>query len=233
MSENATEVAEKRRELFAYTLPFAAFLLLTAIEGKFGDQKGLYATLYVGKIAVLSTILILTRRAWPAFRWNGVLLGTGAGIVGVAAWILLAKIDLLGLFPESIRGWLGGQRVGLEPTGLKEPFRSDFIALRLFGLAIVVPLMEELFWRGFLMRYLISEDFNRVPIGTYTRNSFVIVTLLFTAVHPEILAALVWGAAINLLLYRTKNLWACVAMHATTNALLGVYILATDSWQLW
>ena len=59
------------------------------------------------------------------------------------------------------------------------------------------------------------------------------MTALFTLVHPELLAALVWGAAINLLLYRTRNLWACVAMHATTNALLGVYILATNSWELW
>ena len=60
------------------------------------------------------------------------------------------------------------------------------------------------------------------------------ITVAFAAAHPEILAALVWGAAVSALLYRTKNLWACIAAHAVTNALLGLYILVDGAaWRLW
>ncbi|HTI49696.1 MAG TPA: CPBP family glutamic-type intramembrane protease, partial [Planctomycetaceae bacterium] len=72
-----------------------------------------------------------------------------------------------------------------------------------------------------------------VPPGVFTRFSFVVVTLAFASVHPELLAALAWGALVNAVYYKTANLWACVVMHAVTNGLLGAYILATANWQLW
>ena len=103
----------------------------------------------------------------------------------------------------------------------------------MLGLAVVVPLMEEVFWRGFLIRYLVNDDFESVPQGTYTPLSFWVVVLLFTLAHPELLAAAIWCAGINLVLYRTKNLWACIVAHAVTNLLLGVYILASGAWVLW
>lgn len=105
--------------------------------------------------------------------------------------------------------------------------------MRFFGLALVVPLIEEVFWRGFLLRWLIDEDFEQVPIGAYTFGSFAAVTLLFALVHPEILAAIAWGALANGVLYLTKNLWATIAMHMTTNLLLGLYVLQTREWFLW
>jgi len=232
MSKDATDGAENRRYLIAYMLPFAIFMVMTTFEGV-DKPKDLYAFIYTAKIAAVCVALAWGRRYWPAFKLDGVGLGVLAGVAGVVAWIAIAKIDVLSLLPETVRGWFGGSRAGFDPNGLKQPFKEGFITVRLFGLAVIVPVMEELFWRGFLMRFLIAEPFQKVAIGTYTRGSFGIVTLLFVAVHPEILAALVWGAAINLLLYRTKNLWACVGMHATTNALLGVYILSTGAWELW
>ena len=224
---------ENRRYLFAYVAPFAIFTLMTWVEGR-AELQPHYPFVYAAKIALVCVALFLGRKQWPGFSSRGVSLGLLLGAVGLPVWILLAKVDLLAVLPDSVRGWLGGARTGYDPSQFADATgRTAFIALRLFGLAVVVPLMEELFWRGFLMRFLIAEPFTSVPIGTYTRSSFIIVTLAFVAAHPEILAALVWGAAINLLLYRTKNLWACVAMHATTNALLGAYILATGSWHLW
>jgi CAAX prenyl protease-like protein len=80
---------------------------------------------------------------------------------------------------------------------------------------------------------LIDERFSRVPMGTFTFFSFAVVTLLFAVVHPEILAAIVWGAGINGLLYQTRNLWACVVGHGVTNFLLGVYVLQSGHWELW
>ncbi len=93
--------------------------------------------------------------------------------------------------------------------------------------------MEEIFWRGFLARYLIKEQFTTVPQGVFTPASFAIVTALFVAVHPELLAATAWGVLINLLYRQTANVWACVVMHGVTNALLGAWILKTGDWRLW
>ena len=226
-------MSENRKQLFAFVAPFAIFMAMTAVEGR-PEVQAHYPFAYAAKIAAVCVMLYLGRKEWPTFERRGLLLGVLLGAVGLPVWVLLSKIDLLALLPDAVRGWIGGTRTGYDPYQIADATgRTAFIALRFFGLAVVVPLMEELFWRGFLLRFLIAEPFTKAPIGTYTRSSFIIVTLAFVAVHPEILAALVWGAAINLLLYRTKNLWACVAMHATTNALLGAYILATESWHLW
>jgi uncharacterized protein len=228
-----TETAERASPWMAYVWPFAVFMLLTTMETS-PEVQPHYWYMYPAKIALVCFALYMGRKSWPTFESRGLVLGVVLGAIGLPVWILLAKIDLLAMLPEAVRGWLGSSRAGVDPSQIVDPTgRTAFIAIRLFGLALVVPLMEELFWRGFLIRFLVAEPFQKVPMGTYTPMSFAVVTLLFVAAHPEILAALVWGAAINLLFYRTKNLWACVAMHMTTNTLLGVYILWTGSWQLW
>lgn len=233
MNEHATDGAENRRHLIAYVLPFALFMVMTTIEGR-PELQPHYPIVYTAKIVLVSLAIAWSWKRWPAFQKRGLVLGLLLGAVGLPVWIALSKIDLAAMLPEAIGGYLTSSRAGFDPNSLSQDAgRYSFIAIRLFGLALVVPLMEELFWRGFLIRFLVAEPFQKVPLGTYTPMSFAVVTLLFVAAHPEILAALVWGAAINLLFYRTKNLWACVAMHMTTNALLGAYILWTGSWHLW
>ena len=128
-----------------------------------------------------------------------------------------------------------GSRVGYNPFSEGAPSTTQiaFVIVRLLELTIIVPLIEEVFWRGFLSRYLIAEDFERVEQGTFTVFSFFVVSFLFASAHTEILAAIAWCVMINVLYARTKNVWACVLMHAVTNGLLGVYILATKEWHLW
>lgn len=129
---------------------------------------------------------------------------------------------------------VGTERSGFNPWAeLPNGLAAVFIAIRFIGLAVVVPLMEEVFWRGFLLRYLVDENFDRVPWGRVTPFSFIVVTLLFVAAHVEWSAALVWGAGINWLYARTGNLWACIIAHAVTNLLLGIYVLTFSAWQLW
>ena len=105
--------------------------------------------------------------------------------------------------------------------------------VQLCELVIVVPKIEGVFWRSYLMRYLVSNEFETVAVKHYTPLSFAVVTIVFTLAHPELLAAAIWCAGINLLLYRTKNLWARIVAHAVTNLLLGIYVLATETWELW
>jgi CAAX prenyl protease-like protein len=109
------------------------------------------------------------------------------------------------------------------------------LAFRFLRLVVVVPLVEELFWRGFLLRYFINEKFHAVPIGAFSWLSFAAVTAGFGFSHsrPDWIVALITGALYNYVAYRTKSLASCVLVHAVTNLLLGVWIMTTRQWGFW
>ena len=109
------------------------------------------------------------------------------------------------------------------------------VLLRFVRLVVVVPLVEEIFWRGFLLRYLIAERFEAVAFGTFSWLSFAAVTLAFCFSHsrPDWPAALITGALYNCVAYRTKSLTSCVLAHAVTNLALGLWIVATKQWGFW
>jgi hypothetical protein len=107
------------------------------------------------------------------------------------------------------------------------------IAFRLGGAALVVPVMEELFWRSFALRFLISSDFRSVPLGKFSWYSFIVVSILFGLEHHEWLSGMLAGMIYALVLYRTRNLFDPILAHAVTNLLLGVYVLTTGSWSFW
>ncbi len=100
---------------------------------------------------------------------------------------------------------------------------------------VVVPLLEEIFWRGFLLRYLVRDDFAKVQLGTFTPWSFGLVTLLFGCAHwgPDFGPAIITGALYNGVAYYTRSLSCCVFAHALTNMLLGAYIIKTGQWGFW
>lgn len=110
-----------------------------------------------------------------------------------------------------------------------------FIGIKLLGSSLVIPVVEELFFRSFLMRYLIKNDFLSVPLGSYTPFSFWFTAIAFAAMHPSWQwgAALIAGAAYGLYLIKTKNLIGCIIAHGATNLGIGLYILMTDHWALW
>jgi CAAX prenyl protease-like protein len=122
-----------------------------------------------------------------------------------------------------------------------ETFRTSLAAywltvlLRFARLVIVVPLVEEIFWRGFLLRYLIDDRFSRVPFGTFSWLSFAVVSLAFMFTHAtaDWPAALICGALYNCVAYLTKSLASCVVAHAATNLLLGIWIMETRQWGFW
>lgn len=107
------------------------------------------------------------------------------------------------------------------------------IVFRIFGAVLIVPIVEELFWRGFLMRTIIKPEFEEVPLGTFQPLSFYITTIAFTMVHVE------WGSAILFALIagwwflKTKSLLAVITLHAAANLGLAAYVLLTRSWFLW
>ena len=98
----------------------------------------------------------------------------------------------------------------------------------------LVPLIEELFWRSFLIRWLIDpDDFQRVPIGRMTPFAAGGTAVLFALAHPEWLPALITGLLWAWLLWQTKSLSACLISHAVANLALGIYVMATGDWKYW
>ena len=90
---------------------------------------------------------------------------------------------------------------------LKEPesynpfiFANSFffyliISFRLFGSSVVVPVCEELFWRSFVLRYIINPKFEDVPVGKFTWISFVIASIFF-GLRAQSLAGRDYGGCI-------------------------------------
>jgi len=107
------------------------------------------------------------------------------------------------------------------------------IFFRIFGSAIVVPVMEELFWRSFVIRWIDNHNFTSVPIGTFSITSFITTVLLFGSEHSLWLAGIMAGILYNLLLYYRKSIFLCIISHSVTNFILGIYVLYSGRWLFW
>lgn len=145
------------------------------------------------------------------------------GLAVFAAWISLDH-------PWMVIGDPGSGFVPLDREG-----RIDLplAALRFAALAAVVPVMEELFWRSFLMRRIDARDFlgrdpRRTTLAAWTASS-----VLFASEHSMWVAGLVAGAAYGGLYARSGNLRSPLISHAITNGTLGLWILATGQWRYW
>ena len=174
-------------------------------------------------------VLIYFRREYPLAerRPRALLFGLGIGVAALVLW----------LSPQLFFHAAPRTQDGFDPTRLPPGSAAYFgtVGLRFIRLVVIVPLIEEIFWRGFLLRYLIKEDFLAVPFGTFTRLSFWATAVGFMLEHsrPDYPAALITGVLYNLVAVRTRSLPACVAAHAVTNLLLVIYIMQTRQWGFW
>lgn len=217
-----------RRALWAFVAPFGLFIILQVTPGLL---KGRLAApeqwVYPAQTVVCAAALAWYWREYPR-RWTMGALAFGA-LVGLA--VLAVWISPQAVFHAPLRSGPGFNPEPLRGTG----WYSAAVGARFVRLAIVVPLLEEIFWRGFLLRYLVRENFTDVPFGTYTHLSFWGVTVGFMLEHQmaDWPAALIAGALYNLVAVRTRSLPACVLAHGLTNLLLGAYIMQTQQWGFW
>jgi len=195
-----------------YVAPFAVYMLFLTIE----SSRNLTWVYPIKTIAVAATLLFFWRN-YDELRPCFSLLAGAVGLVAIIIWIWIEPY-----YPK----W--GSAPGFDPTG-----KPAFLGFRVFGAVAVVPIMEELFWRAFLIRWLVHPDFKRVPLGTFTWPSFAITVALFGVEHYQWLAGLICGALYNWLYYRSKNVFACVIAHAVSNAALAAWVLTQGDWKFW
>ncbi|MGC9947176.1 MAG: CAAX prenyl protease-related protein [Bryobacteraceae bacterium] len=209
----------------AYVAPFAVFIALRWLPFP-------PAWLAPARFTVVAvTLAVFSRRVTPrrpAFPIGSILLGAAVMAVWIAPDVLWRGYRDFWLFHNGITGVARSTL----PVHLKSS--AFFIGVRVLESALLVPIIEELFWRGWVMRWVIRADFESVPVGQYTALSFWAVALLFAAEHgPYWEVGLVAGVVYNWWLVRTRSLADCILAHAVTNGLLAAYVLIFDRWQYW
>jgi len=147
-------------------------------------------------------------------------------VVGVAVLALWVNLDT---------GWMlmGEAGVGYNPTDADGRIDWLLVAFRIAGAALVVPIMEELFWRSLLQRWVQQADFLALDPAAFTFKALLITSALFAVAHLQWFAGLLAGLAYGWLYIRTRNLWSPIVAHSATNGGLGAYVVATGHWSFW
>jgi CAAX prenyl protease-like protein len=220
-----------RHPALPYIAPFVTFVAIMEIEKAAGLPS---AVMYPLRVAATVAVLLLFSRQPLSARPSRPLASTAIGAVVFAVWI---GPDMV-FGPGYRHSWLfqnsltGGGAMSTLPIVLHTS--AWFLAVRAGSCALLVPPVEELFWRGWAMRWIVASDFKKVPLGTYQALAFWLVALLFAAEHgPYWEVGLAAGIIYNWWMVRTRNLIDCVIAHAVTNGLLSIYILAAHRFEYW
>lgn len=221
------------RDDVAYVLPMGVFLLLTMMGGWWPDY---YPHTYVAKALIVPVLLTAMWRHYTPIRWNHWWLGVIVGVIGIFQWIGM-QLGLQAALPDL---FAPAEDAFNPRTWFESPAAMwAFISIRLASATLLVPVMEELFWRDFAWRTILApNNFKLARIGEWHWQPFFIVAIIFSFVHGNWWAtSIVWALMIHALLVYTRSIGACIIAHGVTNLLLGLYVLYrgfyTDSPQWW
>jgi uncharacterized protein len=209
-------------------LLFIGLLMLGSFLPSLESPNGSLVGLVVARGAIVAAVLAWFWRSYgelrdpapthPAYWFLAAIVGFFVFLIWIYLdqdWAVLSRSPgFTALLPDGDTDW----RLGLA---------------RLAGIALVVPVMEELFWRSLVLRWIEKHDFLAVVPGEIGLRAFVITTTLFALEHDRWLAGAAAGALYNWLYMRSGNLWVPIVAHVVTNAALGVWILHTQNWQFW
>ena len=213
-------------------LPFVAFMGLLAlrgwapVDGAWGfDTRWLYAL----NLLLVGGLMTCYWRDYGELSWQNwpglseLLLAVVLGLAVFGLWITLTA------------PWMqiGQATASFEPVDAQGRLDWPLIAVRWLGAVLLVPVMEELFWRSFLMRWFDQLQFERVAPQRVSLKAVLMSTFVFTLAHPQWLAAAVAGLAYAWLYRRQGRLWTAVLAHAVTNGVLGAWVVATGRWAFW
>jgi CAAX prenyl protease-like protein len=201
---------------FARICPFAVFLALTSCQGKLGPASVYW--IYLLKTFVGAWLIWEARPFISEMRWA---FSVEAAFVGVAVAVMWVGLD--GLYPRLAK-----------PESSWQPAAGVWNAVRLVGSSIVVPPLEEVFYRSFMYRYFVRLNFLTMPLGQMHWLSFIVTSSIFGLMHPDRwLAGILCGLAYQALVIRKNRLGDAMTAHALTNFLLGVWVIWRRDWSFW
>lgn len=221
------------RAVVTRALPFVVFMLLLGMrslapaDGSWGfDPRWLYGV----TVIVVGALLLHFRRDYGELARQNLptpretLLAVA---VGAAVFVLWIRLDAPWMTLDL------GDAPRFVPLDAAGAPIWPLIALRWIGATLLVPVMEELFWRSFLMRWIENPVFEGVDPQRVGLKAIVLSTFVFTLAHTQWLAAVIAGLAYAVLYVRTGRLWVPVIAHAVTNGVLGVWVVKTGNWEFW
>jgi CAAX prenyl protease-like protein len=208
-------------EFLPYVVPFIVFAGFTYLVPVFNLSKAL---VYPAKTLSVTALLFFY---WPRVRHEiKVTLDLNAVLAGIAVFIIWVGF-------ENLYHKIGSES-GFNPFELAQgPHAYLLIASHLFGAVVVFPVMDELFWRSFALRFLINTNFTRYALGTFTWFSFVFVSIAFGLENQRWLPGIFAGLIYAMLLYQKKNLFSPILAHGVANFLIGVYVIVNNEWGFW
>jgi CAAX prenyl protease-like protein len=212
-----------------YTAPFILFVILLAVFARFPADPRWEAPFRVTLLAIVCFA------CWPrelplrpSYPLVSTLIGAGVFLLWIAPDTVFPHYREHVLFSNSI---VGRPHSSIPATALQSGW---VLAWRTARAVVIVPIVEELFWRGWLMRWIINSDFRRVPLGAYSPLAFWLTAVLFASEHGSYWdVGLLTGVIYNLWMIRSKSIADCILMHAVTNAALSEYVIAAGQWQYW
>ncbi len=207
----------------AYLGPLLALLTVSMLGSAFSRGSGGFEILYPLRVLAVAATLWIFRRQYQGLGWTWSWAAVGAGVAVFILWMGLEGT------PAAAGDHALQEGVGQLPSS----WLAVWLAFRVLGTVVTVPLAEELAFRGYALRRLIAADFESVSFQRFTALSFFGSSLLFGALHSRLLAGSLAGAAYALVLYRRGEMSDAVVAHATTNALLAAWVLRTGAWSLW
>jgi len=240
--------------VWARVLPFVLFAGLTLFQGQFGPASNYWV--YFAKTLLGVALVWLIYPIVAELRYQ---VSVAAVVVGVGVFVMWAGLDdafrWLGWshsYPRlsevsfaSISHWLGFSQTPPPPPPPVESwnphrqFGQDsalawlFIGVRIAGSALVVPCLEEVFYRSFVYRYIVKSDFLAVPLRHFAWVPFLATSALFGFAHAEWLAGILCGFAYQGLVIWKNRLGDAMTAHAITHFLLGLWVVGRGAWQFW
>jgi len=201
-------------------LPFAIWVGITALAMGGGDMK---FWSYLAKVFVGGWVVWEMRRYIPEVRWTVSWQAIVVGILVFVAWVGLDPFYpknhlLMKDTPESI--WNPFARFGESSV-----IAWALIVIRIFGMTVLVPPIEEAFYRSLVYRYIVKYDFTKVALNHFDGVALVLCSLLFGFMHFQWLPGIMCGMAYQWLVFRKGHLGDAMTAHAITNFLLGVYVV--------
>jgi len=211
----------KHDSFMPYVLPFIVFALFIYLPALTGIEE-IY--LYPVKTIVTGSLLIYF---WSFYK-HEITVSLDLSCVSAGILVFIIWVGMEGIYPKI------GQDSVFNPFVIdKENLSYVIIGFKLFGTIIVVPIVEELFWRSFALRFLINKDFKKVALGTFSWFSFIFGSIAFGLEHHRWLPGIIAGFIYSILLYQKKNLFAPIVAHSVTNLLIGVYVIVHNQWFYW
>lgn len=252
------EQKENSKAVLAHVIPFAMWLTMMVW---FDDPTWSYMMRSIGGLILLA--IFRPWRWYPRLQAKNILPAIGVGIFILIVWVgfetpwvvehapkVTEWYDRLFVDPfmkpfqtrelfDIGNGVMApyevieeGEHAGLHAY---DPKASGWLifAIHMFGTSVFIAIIEEFFYRGFLYRWMQGSPFFKIDAGILHWPMLLLISLFFSVSHFEVGAAIICGIAYGLLYIKTRDIWASIIAHGTTNFLLGLYVVKFNAYQFW